>query len=183
MTTGVADLLDRLADLGAEVRPAGDRLIVRAGANPVPAELIRRLRETKAEVLVALGPMREGTRNTGLGDDDPAWWRRQFAVRAIARALGGNRGHAEAVRLAFGDLVSEWHRRHGVRTDQDRCAGCGEGLPVDVGLVVDQGGARVHFDAVRGFDCLVAYGERWRSNAAAALRAIGVEPPTGFTLL
>ena len=32
MTTGVADLLERLADLGAEVRPAGDRLIVRAGA-------------------------------------------------------------------------------------------------------------------------------------------------------
>jgi hypothetical protein len=182
MTTGVANLLDRLADIGAEIRPAGDRLIVRAGANPVPAELMRRLRQTKAEVLAALGPMRDGTRNSGLGVDDPAWWRRQFAVRTIAREVGGNRAHAEAVRLAFGDLVSEWHRRHGIRTDQDRCAGCGEGLPVDVGMIVDQGGVRVHFDAVRGFDCLLAYGQRWRSNAAAALGTIGLEPPTGFTL-
>ena len=89
----------------------------------------------------------------------------------------------EAVRLAFGDLVNEWHRRHGVRTDQDRCAGCGEGLPVDVGMIVDQGGVRVHFDAVRGFDCLVSYGQRWRSNAAAALGAMGVQSPSGFTLL
>ena len=127
--------------------------------------------------------MRVGTWNIGLGLDDPAWWRRQFAVRTIARKGGGNRGQAEAVLLAFGDLVNEWHRRHGIRTDQDRCAGCGEALPVDVGMIVDQGGVRVHFDAVRGFDCLLAYGQRWRSNAAAALGAIGVQPPAGFSLL
>jgi hypothetical protein len=37
------DLLERLAEIGATLEPTGDHLILRAGATPVPAELVRRL--------------------------------------------------------------------------------------------------------------------------------------------
>jgi hypothetical protein len=47
-------LLDRLAEIGATIRPAGGSLVVRAGAKPVPVELVRSLRETNAELLAAL---------------------------------------------------------------------------------------------------------------------------------
>jgi hypothetical protein len=49
------DLLHDLAVIGATIRPAGDRLILRAGATPVPAGLVSRVREAKAELLATLG--------------------------------------------------------------------------------------------------------------------------------
>jgi len=176
MTSSVAELLGRLAEIGAEVRPAGDRLIVRAGAKPVPADLVRRLRQTKAEVMAALEVPHADVRS-----DDAAWWKRQFAIRVIERQLGGERPHDEAARLAFGDLINEWHRRHGSCLEEDCCAGCGDELPSEAGLIVDRGGIRIHFDAVRGFDCLVAYGQRWRSEAVTALEAMGLDAPGVFT--
>jgi hypothetical protein len=51
---GVDELLDQLKELGATLSPNGDRLIVRAGAQPVPAGLIRQIHRTKAEVLQAI---------------------------------------------------------------------------------------------------------------------------------
>jgi hypothetical protein len=49
------DLLDDLAVIGATIQPEGDRLILRAGANPVPAGLVSRVRRAKAELLATLG--------------------------------------------------------------------------------------------------------------------------------
>jgi hypothetical protein len=54
----LAILLDDLAMIGATVEPAGDRLILRAGSTAIPAPLLSRVREAKAE-LVAL--LTEGT--------------------------------------------------------------------------------------------------------------------------
>ncbi len=55
MTAPAQELLDRFAEIGASVRPGGeDRLVVRAGARPVPAALVRQLREAKAQILAAL---------------------------------------------------------------------------------------------------------------------------------
>jgi hypothetical protein len=48
------DLLDDLAVIGATIQPQGDRLILRAGATPVPSGLVRRVRRAKAELLAAL---------------------------------------------------------------------------------------------------------------------------------
>jgi hypothetical protein len=50
------DLLEDLAAIGATIRPAGDRLIIRAGAAPVPAGLVNRARRAKAELLATLAP-------------------------------------------------------------------------------------------------------------------------------
>lgn len=41
--SSVSELLDRLAEIGATIRPAGDHLILRAGSKPVPAALVKRL--------------------------------------------------------------------------------------------------------------------------------------------
>jgi hypothetical protein len=162
------ELLDRFAEIGATVRPAaGDHLIVRAGANPVPAELVQRLRQAKAEVLAALAPVGHWPETLDRGGSE----------------LGGYRLHPEAERLAFCDMTLRWHRRHGIRPDLGRCAGCGDELPDFAGLVVDRDGVRVHFDAARRDDCIIAFGQKWRGAAVAALKALGLDPPVGFELL
>jgi hypothetical protein len=61
-----AELLRRLSEIGATVSPAGDKLVVRAGTTPVPAELVKHLRAAKAEVLAALMPP-SGQRDGGAG--------------------------------------------------------------------------------------------------------------------
>ena len=92
LMTAVAELLRRLSDIGASIHLAGDNLILRTGTRPVPAELVRRLRADKAEVLVALSAPPKPHAS--------AWWRREFTVRTLDRLLG-NRTLSEAERLAF----------------------------------------------------------------------------------
>jgi hypothetical protein len=49
------ELLGQLSEIGATIEPAGDKLIVRAGTRPIPAELVVQIREAKAGLLVVLG--------------------------------------------------------------------------------------------------------------------------------
>ena len=48
------ELLDDLALIGATVEPAGDRLILRAGPMAIPARLVNRVREAKADLIATL---------------------------------------------------------------------------------------------------------------------------------
>ena len=48
------EVLCQLNALGATIAPAADRLLLRAGSEPVPASVIRRIREAKAGLLVLL---------------------------------------------------------------------------------------------------------------------------------
>ena len=48
------ELLDDLALIGATVEPAGDRLILRAGPTAIPARLVNRVREAKADLIATL---------------------------------------------------------------------------------------------------------------------------------
>jgi hypothetical protein len=52
--TMARNLLRDLALIGATIQPEGDRLILRAGAIPVPAGLVGRVRRAKAELLATL---------------------------------------------------------------------------------------------------------------------------------
>jgi hypothetical protein len=52
--TAAGGLLSDLAMIGASIEPAGDRIILRAGASGIPASLVDRIREAKAELLVTL---------------------------------------------------------------------------------------------------------------------------------
>jgi hypothetical protein len=162
--TAAAELLRRLSEIGATVNPAGDKLVVRAGATPVPAELVKHLRAAKAEVLAALMPPTAGR--------DAAWWRRELTVRTLDWLLDG-RTRAEAERLAINHLVLEWHRDHGAHVPKWQCAGCGKPIG-GMGALALADGNRVHFQTL---DCLLCYGERWRAAGTAALRALGLNPP------
>jgi hypothetical protein len=177
------ELLDCLADIGATVRPAGgNRLIVRAGPKPVPAELVRRLREAKVEILALVAPLSETKDRAKVADPAEArHWHDRFAAR-IVHWCHDDRGWEEAERLAFGELILAWHRFHGARPEPGRCAGCGDDLPAEVGLVLSDG-ARLHLDGVRGVDCIIAYGTSWRGTAVAGLQALGLHPPAGFKML
>jgi hypothetical protein len=48
------DFLDDLAMIGATIEPAGDQLILRAWLTAIPAALVSRVREAKADLLAAL---------------------------------------------------------------------------------------------------------------------------------
>jgi hypothetical protein len=164
------ELLGSLAKLGATVGPAGDQLLVRAGGKPIPHNLVKRLRELKAE-------MRELVlaEQAGSMDEQPAWWRRHYLVRTIDRGLSGYRPEGQARALAWGELMDEWRHRHGQRWPVSQCAGCGGPIGGLESLTLCDGN-RVHYDRS---DRLLAFGKHWRAEAAAGLRALGLEPPTG----
>ena len=48
------EVLRHLNAIGATIEPTGDRLLLRAGLRPVPADVIRRVKEAKAELLALL---------------------------------------------------------------------------------------------------------------------------------
>src|SRR6266567_2922483 len=113
MTAG-RELLDRLAEIGATVRAGGDdHLIVRAGATPVPAELVQQLRQAKAEVLAALAAPSEG--------HNAAWWRDFFEERAAHLEIDAGYPRIEAEMRAFSECVAEWHLRHDALPEPVNC--------------------------------------------------------------
>jgi hypothetical protein len=177
MTTA-RELVRAATAVGAKLAIIGDKLSITA-PRPLTPELVEELRRAKVEILrlIAVEP----------GDDyrfpdDAARWRRDFAIRTIHWAIGSKRTKVEAERLAYGELLKEWHERYGALPDPRRCAGCGNKLPNNVGLILCDG-ARIHFDGMDGADCIIAYGRRWRGAAFAALCALGLERPAGFELL
>jgi hypothetical protein len=103
-------------------------------------------------------------------------WRDWYQKRAAIRQYDGNYTRAEAERLAWGEVVNEWHRRQGERAPRDLCAGCLKPIG-DSGEVFDHAdGTQTHM--ADGFDCVVKYGDRWRGAAEKALVAMGLTPPS-----
>jgi hypothetical protein len=178
------ELLGRLTEIGAAIEPKGDHLILRAGPKPIPGELVRQFRRAKGEVLATLASIECAPHDVGGQGDDPdvrnaEWWRRQLTIRSIHWGLTGKRTKAEVEGPAYGELLDEWRRSHGRRWPVWQCAGCDEPIGgMSALLLADEN--RVHFDKER--ECLVRFGERWRSEATAGLQALGIEPPEGFEL-
>jgi hypothetical protein len=146
-------LLARAHEVGLAVAIDGDKLIVRGPRRAEPT--VRLLAEHKPAVMAALA----------------ADWR----ARHREAHWGALHGTEEAARRAWGELEDRWHRLHGHRTLEWQCAGCGQVIGGLTALTLADG-SRVHFD---GLDCLLAFGKRWRSEAAAGLQALGIYPPTG----
>jgi hypothetical protein len=181
--TAAQELLDRLAEIGAVVKPDGDNLILRAGPKPIPGELVSDLRRVKSEVLARLSSpdyAAKGIDGRAVGDVlDAPWWRRHFTIRTIHWGLSGKWTKDEAERLAYGELLDEWRMSRGRRWPAWQCAGCDEPIgDLSALLLADE--TRVHFGEER--ECLIRFGRRWQGEAAAALRALGLEPPLGFEL-
>ena len=147
-------LLARAHEAGLAVAIAGDKLVVRGPPRAEP--VVRLLAVYKPAVMAALA----------------ADWRARHR-EAVAR-WGSLHPADEAEQLAWGGLEDRWHRLHGRRSLEWQCAGCGEpigGMPT---LTLADGN-RVHLDKL---DCLLTFGERWRSEASAGLRASGLHPPS-----
>jgi hypothetical protein len=151
-------LLDHARVAGLAVAREGDKLIVRGPKHAEP--VVRLLAAHKSEILTALA--------------DATSWR---ARHREALAYWGTLHPAEeAARLAWGEMQNRWHQLYGARAPEWRCAGCGKpigGLPSMA--LADRN--RVHVDK---FGCLERFGERWRGEATAGLRALGLAPPEGI---
>lgn len=175
-------LLRRAHDAGLRIKPVGDQLLVQGPRRAEP--LVRLLAAHKTEVMAALT---EGDDRAGAApgecpaDAEAGYWQDFFNERAAHREWDGGHSRADAERLAFGEVIVEWHRRYGARPDPFRCAGCGDDLPSTGGLALCDG-ARVHFDAVRKVDCIIAYGKKWRNAAVVALLGVGFNPPQSLDL-
>jgi hypothetical protein len=147
-------LLRRARDAGLRVTAEAGKLVVRG---PRSAETIALLLlANKPAVIAAL----------------TADWRARH--REALAYWGAFHPAEDAARLAWGELLSRWHRLHGVRAPEWQCAGCGEpigGLPA-LNLA---DGNRVH--SGHSLDCLFAFGQHWRRGATAGLRTLGLGPP------
>lgn len=176
-------LLRRAREAGLAVKTDGDKLVIRG---PRRAEAVACLLiENKLEVLAALTPAwlaGNGCADGFQQDDrsDPAWWCRRYEIRTSQWRLSGTREKDEAERLAYGELLDEWRQSQGQRWPAWQCAGCDEPMGGRPTLMLS-GEYRVHFDEER--ECLIRFGLRWRSEAVAALKAVGLDPPLGFELL
>jgi hypothetical protein len=111
--TVARNLLEDLAVIGATIKPAGDRLILRAGRIAIPAELVSRIRAAKADLLTTLS----------MGADRP----------------GGEDARAQdrpaSTHTAIEPQISEWLNRHPAPSRPGHCAWCGRsGLPSTVVL-------------------------------------------------
>jgi hypothetical protein len=106
------------------------------------------------------------------GDDLPAW--RRWMGRIYHNRVASGRSPHDAHRLTLGEAECVWHERYGAVPDRDHCAGCGV-LMIDHPGSPLPDGARVHLDEVHGVECLIAYGDRWRGAARAALEAMGIK--------
>jgi hypothetical protein len=99
-------LLDDLAKIGATVEPAGDRLILRAGPNAIPAALVNRLREAKADLIATLAVPKDG---------GPACEGQEYAGKSVRHQFGNQTVEA---------CIVEWLNEHPAPSAPGRCAWC-----------------------------------------------------------
>jgi hypothetical protein len=154
----VTDLIAEIRAAGGTIRREGD-MIELAAPRPLPAHLVARIREAKPALLSAL--------------DEALDWRARH--REALAYWGALHGAGEAALLAWGELLSRWHRLHGQRAPEWQCAGCGEAIG-GLAVLTLADGSRVHLDKL---ECLLSFGERSRNEATAGLRGLGLDPPVG----
>jgi hypothetical protein len=106
-------LLEDLAGIGATIKPAGDRLILRAGRTAIPAELVSRIRAAKTDLLTTLsmGADRPGGEEAREHDQGPSPHR------------------------TIEPQIIEWLNQHPAPSRPGHCAWCGRpGSPTTVVL-------------------------------------------------
>jgi hypothetical protein len=200
MTTDAANLLAEIRRSGGDVTLVGRNRLKLVAPTALVPELAERVRAAKPMLLAVLadtGRIASGAQESGGGVLNPrrnsataqhstatsssdravptpaADWRARHRD-ALAR-WGALHPAEEAARLAWGELLSRWHMQHGERVPRWQCAGCREPIGGRAALDLADGN-RVHLNEL---DCLLRFGKRWRSEAAAGLVAFGLVPPVG----
>ncbi|HEY1472938.1 MAG TPA: hypothetical protein VGF53_02515 [Pseudolabrys sp.] len=100
------NLLDDLATIGAMIEPAGDRLILHAGPTAIPATLVSRVREAKADLLATLA-----AHNDLAGEE--------------LTHVGGPQSLQVKTRT-FETFIVEWLNQNPAPSPVGRCAWCGQ---------------------------------------------------------
>jgi hypothetical protein len=144
------ELLDDLALIGATVEPAGDRLILRAGQMAIPARLVNRVREAKADLIATLARYEASER------DPPGESQRQSKCRTLEAC------------------VIEWLNQHPAPSESGRCAWCGR--PETPSAVVVPFGTEPRTHAWLHPECWGLWYQRRREEAALALKGMGITP-------
>jgi hypothetical protein len=143
------ELLDDLAVIGATVEPAGDRLILRAGPTAIPARLVNRVREAKADLIETFARHEAGEEREPSGKSQ-----RQFKPRG------------------FEACVVEWLNQHPAPSAPGRCAWCGR--PESPAAVVVPFGTEPGTHTWLHAECWPAWYQSRRAEAAMALRRMGI---------
>ena len=147
------DLLADLDLIGARLEPAGDRLILRAGPTAIPAALVRRVREAKADLLATLETCTD--RNV---------------LRSVENGeQGENSLRHQPKHRNFNSFVVDWLNQHSAPSTPGRCAWCGK--PESPSAVVLPFGTEVGTHAWLHCECWSGWHEARRAAAIAALRA------------
>ena len=194
MTTNAANLLAEIRRSGGDVMLVGDDRLKLVAPKALLPVLTDRVRAAKPVLLAALADTasqvstaQEGgegvlspRRNTATVQHRTAWspservipdWRARH--REAVTHWSAFHPADEAARLAWAEMQLRWHQLHGRRVPEWQCAGCGESIGGLAALALTDGN-RVHLNKL---DCLLSYGERWRTAATCALMALGLRPP------
>jgi hypothetical protein len=147
------DLLTDLAGIGARIEPAGERIILRAGPTAIPAALVRRVREAKADLLATLAVSTAPTVVRGNEDGED----------------GRNSSLHQAKDQAFGSLIVEWLNQHPAPSVPGLCACCGR--PDSPSAVIVPFGTEPGTHTWLHAECWPAWHEARRADAIATLRA------------
>jgi hypothetical protein len=139
-------------------------------------DFVKQVRAVKLELIVALTASTSESADLAkaVPANDVLWWQRRFTVRTF-EWLRGNRNWQAAKRLAWGDLQNDWHGMYSRRWPTWQCAGC-EGAIGGLDALNLPDGNRVHREPIA---CLIAFGNRWRSDADDGLVALGLQAPEG----
>jgi hypothetical protein len=174
------NLLREARAAGLTVTVQGDKLVIRGPrrAEPVALRLLKHKPAVMAALVRAPAQPRQAAPEPERAGWDAADWQAYFDERAAIREFDGQRPRVEAERLAWGELLVEWHKAHGAPPPSSRCAGCGKPIGGSPAMTLADA-ARVH--DVASYECLLKYGRRWRAAAAKALTSMGLEPPGGGT--
>jgi hypothetical protein len=152
------DLLDHLARIGATVKPAGDRLILRAGPTAIPATLVNRVREAKADLIATLAP--RTVPNVPEEQED-----------------AGEPTRHQSKRRTFEGCIVEWLNQHPTPSAPGRCAWCG--MPESPDAIVLPFGTEPGTHVWLHAECGSAWYAARKAGAVTALAAIGLVAPVG----
>jgi hypothetical protein len=147
--TALAEVFDDVIAADITFRVNGDAVKVRAPA-VLPPELVTRLRAAKVDIISL----------------HHEWLER---LHHYARRYD----HEVAPRMAYNTVLTDWHLSCGHVPARTHCAGCGRPLVSGEPDMVLPDGAHLHDSDA----CLVAWGDKWRTAAAAALQRLGINAP------
>jgi hypothetical protein len=142
------NLLEDLASIGATIKPAGDRLILRAGSTAIPAALIGRVRAAKADLLAMVANTAD---SISASDHD-----KEHYCKPPYDGLVGDRS-----------CIIEWLDQHPAPSPPGRCGWCGE--PELPGAVILPFGTEPGTHAWLHAECWPGWHRMRRAKAAEML--------------